>query len=117
MNPCDLMRQSLAMAEAAGAAEKLLYRPRVGRPRTILAIVERLTPEESGHGAAPVLHVTAVNAAADGLFSGDPARSGVDVGGDQIEIALRFGGIPEKRRIARIVPDETDASACCVEVR
>lgn len=85
-------------------AETVQYLPRGGLPRSVQAVVNRQppTPENVPEGlVAPRLVLHFKTDATAGIL---PEL--IDTGGDQVEVALRAGGTPEKRPITRLVDDD-----------
>lgn len=117
--PGSPLHQVIMIDLAADAAahfgdfeESIVYRPRVGSTRNIVAIVDRSPPAPLGPPGtlAAQLTVAVMNSAVVGISAGE-----LDTGGDSIDVALRVGGTPETRRITRIA--EQDAGMLVLEVR
>jgi hypothetical protein len=75
-------------------AETVVYRPRGGGSRTILAIVDREPPalmDEAGNMLSPSFMLYIANSATAGITAGE-----VDVGGDTVEVANRVGDVQKK---------------------
>ena len=69
--------------------ETIRYRPRDGRPRTIVAVVDR-NPPAPIDGAPNGVRASMMIEALNDEFSGIGSRE-VDTGGDRVEIAPRIG--------------------------
>lgn len=79
--------------------ETVVYRPRAGGSRTILALVNRDPPETlaGADGKLPVATITVVNDATDGIASTELVKHG-----DQVEIAVHQGGDRQARAIGEL---------------
>jgi hypothetical protein len=92
----------------AGLAERVVYRPRSGAPRSVLAVVRRDNLQPVGDTGVPAATaaLSFANDSADGVASRE-----VNTGGDEIEFALRHGDrTAVRRRVTRIAvqtPGET----------
>jgi len=89
------------------AGESILYRPNGGTNRTITALVRRAAPEAvagpgSGRLTATVITITVVNDAIDGI-----ENSGINIGGDKVDVAVREGETPRTLNIARLLKQTT----------
>lgn len=82
-------------------AETVTYHPFREQPRAINAVIERqqmsLNPED-GDILSPVFFVHVANDSQTGISSDE-----LNVGGDQIEIAVRVGEQPRLRTIQRLL--------------
>ena len=87
-----------------GFAETVVYKPRVGATRSILAVVDRDMPQNPGmvqRGGTDRLRIVVINSATDGISSGE-----LDMGGDQITVARRIGEVASDLRIvAKTIED------------
>jgi len=94
-------------------AEAVIYRPHAGRPRSILAVVDREPPAflaEANGPQTPGLHVIVRNNATEGISAAE-----LDTGLDTIDVASRVGGEVTTRSIVRLV--QQDAGLLRLEVR
>jgi len=92
--------------------EPITYHPRTGASRVIQAIVDRSPPAPLGPPGtlAAVLTITVANDAVTGISS-----AAMDLGADQVELPLRVGATPERRRIRS--PSAQDPGMLTLEVR
>lgn len=97
----------------ADFGESVVYRPRCGAPRTVGAIVERLPAEMFADVgvSGPVIQITVANDPTTGISSAE-----LDLGRDQVDVAVRVGGEAETRPIGAIVGPH-DRGAITLEVR
>lgn len=101
-------------------AEAVVYRPLVGPPRSIQAIVDREPPAwlreppawlaEADGVLVPQLHVVVRNDEAAGIGADE-----VDTGGDRVDVPVRVGGTAVTKNVVRIV--QQDAGLLRLEVR
>lgn len=99
--------------DAGDFAETVLYKPASGRPRNILAIVDRTPPtdiKEMQRSVADLIAIEAMNDASDGI---DLAE--LKLGRDQIRLPVRAGQPAEDKTITRIISH--DAGALRLELR
>lgn len=93
--------------------EPVTYYPRSGKPRNILAIIDRDPPQSGGdfdEHRGPVFTVEVANDQQDGI-----ASDCIDLGGDRIEFAQRKRGAPAKMSIVQLA--DQDAGMLRIEVR
>ncbi len=93
--------------------ETLTYKPRAGGSRTITGMIDRTDRSVFGEldrGAATLLQITVPNNVTTGILSTE-----INVGGDAITVADRYGGTARDRRIMRVV--ETNGSSVTFEVQ
>ena len=111
--PPDLKADADSFLSTDDFAEKVKYVPRTGRPRVIVAIVDRNPPAtitEIPGAKAPVIWLHAKNDQIEGI---DPKL--LDTGGDRVEVAQRVGGVKAARSITSVV--RQDAGMVTLEVR
>ncbi len=100
----------------AQLGEKVVYKPRDGRPRTITAIVDRQPPEQvSGVDAPTWSYRVKVIANMQAATYGGIELTEINTGGDQIELAPRRGGTVSARTVAVVL--ESDAGTLVLGVR
>lgn len=93
--------------------ETITYKPRAGGSRTITGMVDRTDRGAFGEldrGTATMLQITVPNSVTTGILSTE-----INVGGDAITIADRYGGSTRDRKIVRVV--ETNGSSVTLEVQ
>lgn len=86
--------------------ETVTYHPAGGSDRSILAIVERSGPaglDGLPMGKAERLDITVLNDGTDGIDSAD-----LNTGGDYVTVAARIGDTAGRRRITRVLAQDTD---------
>lgn len=93
----DMRNTFLAEGEFA---ERVVYCPREGRPRSIMAHVNRNPPApvDGSTGIAPRAIVTVANDSVYGISSTE-----VDNGGDKIDIALKQGDTASSRHLGTVI--------------
>lgn len=107
-----LVLDGLKAFYADDLAEKVVYRPGGGEPRTVIAHVLRNPPQGldgQSHGAAPFAVMTFANDRIEGVHSDE-----VNLGRDTVEYAVRKGEETEARSIKR---ERHDAGQVVLEVR
>lgn len=99
--------------------EPIVFKPRAGRARTIMAIVDRNPSQRIGNGVlyAPSVQIEVLNDQNDGIWSGELDGSGAD----KCEIAVRVGASPQVLGVY-LPPSGTqgashDAAAVSLELR
>jgi len=93
--------------------ETIAYKPRAGGSRTITGMVDRTDRSVFGEldrGSATLLQITVPNSLTTGILSTE-----INLGGDAITVADRYGGSTRDRRIVRVV--ETNGSSVTFEVQ
>lgn len=83
------------------SAKQITYRPRIGSSRNIEAIIEYPGPEAINGlagGSRPVLDIFVENKSIKGISSAE-----VDIGGDELDVPLRYGLTNKEVRIIQIV--------------
>lgn len=93
--------------------ETITYKPRAGGSRTITGLVDRTDRSVFGEldrGAATLLQIVVPNSVTTGILSTE-----INVGGDAVNVADRYGGTARDRRIVRVV--ETNGSSVTIEVQ
>ena len=104
MSPFQKMFSLYASSrQMANFGETVIYYPRNGGQRTIVATVYRgamAIIEETGEIPSQEIMVTVKNSTCDGISSTE-----IDTGGDELAIALRVGSEPQRRSIARVIND------------
>lgn len=109
MDTAQLIADAEAILDEWG--EDVVYTPRGGTARTIVAVVERSRPDAipgASAGMSPSLVIRAMNRAtakADDGYGGVLA-SAVDKGGDTVALAVVQGGTAQTRRIAAVVSQD-----------
>lgn len=93
--------------DAGDFAETVLYKPASGRPRNILAIVDRNPPtdiKEMQRSVAELLTIEVINDNTDGIAIGE-----LKVGHDQIRLAVKTGDTPRDVTITRVISHDVGA--------
>ena len=93
--------------------ESLTYKPRAGGSRSITGMVDRTDRSVFGEldrATATLLTITVANDSDTGILSTE-----INLGGDAITVADRYGGTTRDRRIVRVV--ETNGSSVTFEVQ
>ena len=94
-------------------AESVVYRPYGGTERTILAIVNRFPVDQLvgvSESFLPRIVLTVRNNNTVGISSTE-----IETGGDQIDVAMRYGDTPQTISILRVV--KSDAALVTFEAR
>ena len=107
MTTAAAIRQMAHQAQQ-GRTENVVYRPKSGGQRTVLALVERSPAAEifgPGGSASPVIHVTVLNDASAGISSADLEA---DAGGGKIDVAENIGGTAATRMIAKVARQDEE---------
>ena len=92
-----LILDGLKAMFADDLAEKVVYRPSGGEPRTVIAHVLRnppTTPDGQPHGAGPAAEITFANDRLEGVASDE-----LNLGRDTVEYEVRKGQDPEAQPI------------------
>jgi len=95
-------------------AEKIIYQPLNGRPRTVLAIIERGVPEGIPEVPGDSLADSFVVYVANDLTTGIRSEE-IDTGGDVIKLPRRMGEDPTEYRISQLL--DQDDGMLMLEVR
>jgi len=85
-------------------AKSITYRPRIGLSRNIEAIIEYPGPEAIdgvAGGSRPIMDVFVENKSIKGISSAE-----VDIGGDELDVPLRYGLTNKEVRIIQIVEQD-----------
>jgi len=101
--------------------EEITYTPSNGSPRAILAIVDRNPPEDipeapvGGMQKSITIQVANRSTSISDDDVGGISSAELDTGGDTVTLAVRIGGTPQVRPIAKLL--EQDAGMLQLEVR
>ena len=93
--------------------ETVTYKPRAGGSRSISAVVSREPPEGlhgAPHGSSSVTTIEVANDSTTGINSNE-----VDIGGDNVNLAVRIGESVQDRPIKKIISQ--DAGMMRLELR
>jgi len=99
-NEIDNDLDDMAKIQLDTHGEPVVYWPRGGGSRPIVAIVDREPPkslEDMPHGFSPKLVLWVANDSIIGISSSE-----IDTGGDLIEVALRIGQVPQKCSMVKL---------------
>lgn len=107
----ELIDSAADMVDTCG--ESVTYYPKAGGSRAITAIVNRGQPgslDGAPHGVSPRLIIYVANDSTTGISSDE-----IDIGGDELKVAVRIGETAQNRRITKIAT--MDAGMMELELR
>ena len=94
--------------------EEIIYHPKSGNPRRILAVVDRNAPTPIGEAGAGMRQQINIHVANRGTDKDDDDYGGIgsvelDTGGDKVSLSLRLGGELQVRPLIGLLEQDDDA--------
>jgi len=104
MGDLDDVLPAIAADAMLAVGETIYYKPAGGDDREIEAVVDRNPPVTvpGTSGITPSMRITVINNSTTGIASDE-----VNLGGDQVKLAVRLGDTAEYRPIIALVSHDT----------